>query len=88
MGHEAVGRIVGHCESKQLDLRELSLADLRGFHSSFPGSGAELLDLDRSLEARSLPGGTARAVVKAALEAAGAELATLRAELESEEAET
>jgi argininosuccinate lyase len=82
--HEAVGRIVGHCAQKQLDLRDLSREDLQGFHPAFPGSGASLLDLDRSLEARSLPGGTARATVAAALEAAGAELAQLRSALESE----
>jgi len=83
--HEAVGRIVGHCERKQLDLRDLSQQEMRSFHSAFPGSGSELLDLDRSLEARSLPGGTARATVKGALEAASAELEALRAELENEE---
>ena len=84
--HEAVGRIVGHCTRKQVDLRDLSLEDLRSFHPDFPGSGAQLLDLDRSLEARSLIGGTARGTVRTALDAAGEEIAALRQALDSEQA--
>ena len=72
--HEAVGRVVGHCVEKDLDLRALSREDLAAFHDAFPASAGELLDLERSLEARTLPGGTARAVVEAALEAAAARL--------------
>ena len=83
--HEAVGRIVRHCERKQLDLRDLSQEDLQSFHPDFPGGGAQLLDLDRSLEARSLTGGTARVTVRAALDAAGEEMATLRSALDSEQ---
>jgi argininosuccinate lyase len=87
--HEAVGRVVGHCVEKDLDLRALSREDLHAFHPAFPGSSAELLDLERSLEARSLPGGTARAVVSEALEAAtrrlDAEAARLDADSEAED---
>ncbi len=72
--HEAVGRIVGHCDEKGLDLRSLSREDLRAFHGAFPASADELLDLDRSLEARSLAGGTARTAVAGALEIAEREL--------------
>jgi argininosuccinate lyase len=63
--HEAVGRVVRHCVEKDADLRALSREDLLAFHPAFPAAAAELLDLERSLEARSLPGGTARAVVRA-----------------------
>jgi argininosuccinate lyase len=73
--HEAVGRIVAHCVEKDLDLRTLSLADLRAFHPAFPAPASELLSLERALEERRLPGGTARATVSAALEAADAEVA-------------
>jgi argininosuccinate lyase len=66
--HESVGRIVGHCTRKQLDLRSLSKEDLQSFNDAFPASAGELLDLDRSFEQRSLVGGTARATVAAALE--------------------
>ena len=81
--HEAVGRIVQHCVSKQLDLRGLSRADLCAFHPAFPAAAHELVDLERALEGRALPGGTARARVEAALgraeTEARAELAALDA---------
>ena len=82
--HEAVGRIVGHCVEKDLDLRALSREDLRAFHPAFPSSAAELLDLERAVEARSLTGGTARVRVSAALEAADAEISARLAELDAE----
>jgi len=79
--HEVVGKIVGHCVSRTLDLRALSREDLQGFHPAFPASAGELLDLERSLEARDLVGGTSRRRVGAALQDAeariGAELAAL-----------
>jgi len=72
--HEAVGRVVGHCVRKGLDLRSLSRDDLRAFHPDFPASAAELLSLERALEERSLPGGPARANVEAALDRADEEI--------------
>ena len=60
--HEAVGRLVGHCTREGIDLRELSQEQLAEFHAAFPGSGAALLDLEASVEARGLRGGTARAL--------------------------
>ena len=66
--HEAVGKLVGHCEREGLDLRELSRETLSEFHSAFPGSGAELLDLERSVEGRNLVGGTSRSRVEAELD--------------------
>jgi hypothetical protein len=73
--HEVVGKIVGHCTRNQLDLRSLSRADLRGFHPAFDASAGELLDLERSVESRSLTGGTARVRVVEALAAAEADAA-------------
>ena len=73
--HEAVGRIVAHCLEKDLDLRRLSREDLRAFHPGFAASAGELVGLERSLEARDLPGGTARARVAEALERAKREIA-------------
>jgi len=68
--HEVVGKIVGHCTRGQIDLRALSRAELAAFHPEFDGSAAELLDLERSVEGRSLAGGTARVrVVEALVEA-------------------
>ncbi len=72
--HEAVGKIVGHCTRDGVDLRSISLDEMKGFHPAFPASSAELLDLDGSLEQRSLLGGTARATVQAAIDQAGAAL--------------
>ena len=65
--HEAVGRVVAHCVEKDLDLRALSREDLKAFHTAFSDAAAQLVDLTRSLEQRSLPGGTARDTVAAAL---------------------
>ncbi len=73
--HEAVGRAVAHCVRSDLDLRSLSVDDLRGFHPAFDASAAELATLDAALEARSGIGGTARNTVLAALGAAEADTA-------------
>ncbi len=72
--HEAVGRIVAHCLEKDLDLRRLTVEDLRAFHEDFAAPASELLSLERALEARSLTGGTARARVADAVDVAEAEL--------------
>ena len=80
--HEAVGRIVGHCVRKGIDLRSMSREDLCAFHREFPAGAAELLDLEGSLEARNSEGGTARAIVLSSLERAGQELEQERRELE------
>ena len=81
--HEVVGKIVGHCTRKQIDLRSLSHADMQSFHEAFEAGADELLDLERSLESRSLAGGTARARVEAALAEAESEMAAERLALEA-----
>ena len=72
--HEVVGKLVRHCVSKRLDPRTLSAEDLRAFHPAFPAPAAELVGLERSVEARDMVGGPARRRVLAALEAAEARL--------------
>lgn len=84
--HEVVGRIVGHVTRKRVDLRSLSHADMQSFHEAFAAGADELLDLERSLESRSLAGGTARVRVDAALDEIGRELEAERTELERLEA--
>jgi argininosuccinate lyase len=79
--HEAVGRVVRHCVEKDLDLRSLSREDLAAFHPAFPAGAGELASLERSVEARDLPGGTARRRVEAALAAAEQEIQLERAGL-------
>ena len=66
---------MGHCVGENRDLRDLSLEELKEFHAAFPASGAELLDLERSIESRRLFGGTARETVNAALEVARQDIA-------------
>jgi argininosuccinate lyase len=80
--HEAVGKVVAHCVAAKRDLRQLSRAELRGFHAAFPASSGELLALERALEERALPGGTARARVREALAAAERRLHAEAAALE------
>ena len=82
--HEAVGRVVGHCVEKRIDLRTLSQEDLRAFHPAFPAGADTLLSLERALEERGLPGGPARARVLEALEDARQRLETERDALERE----
>jgi argininosuccinate lyase len=84
--HAAVGRVVRHCVEKDADLRSLSHEDLAAFHPAFPAASSELLDLEASIEARSLPGGTARATVQSELERVEAELRDALAALDLEEA--
>ena len=84
--HEVVGRIVGHCTRSGVGLRSLDKGTMQSFHPAFDAGADELLDLERSLESRSLAGGTARGRVEATLAEIEAELATERAALERAEA--
>jgi argininosuccinate lyase len=84
--HEVVGRIVGHVTREGIDLRSLSKGDMQSFHEAFDDGADALLDLERSLESRSLAGGTARARVEAALGEVEEELADERTEIERCEA--
>jgi argininosuccinate lyase len=84
--HEAVGQIVGHCTRKQIDLRSLSHADMQSFHEAFGAGADELLDLERSLESRSLVGGTARSRVESTLTEVEAEMAAEHSALDALEA--
>ncbi|MCP5056823.1 MAG: argininosuccinate lyase [bacterium] len=72
--HEVVGKLVAHCETNDLDLGGLSHEALRSFHPAFPAGADELLALERALEERALPGGTARAQVQEALTEAATRL--------------
>jgi len=72
--HEAVGRVVRLAEERGVTVDDLGLADFQAVHPSF---GSDILDVfswDRSVEARSAAGGTARAAVQAQIEAAGGSL--------------
>ncbi len=84
--HEAVGRIVAHCEQTGADLRSLSRETLATFNPAFPAAANVLLDIERSFEQRALVGGTARATVEAALSEVEAELAAHAASLDAADA--
>jgi argininosuccinate lyase len=84
--HEAVGKIVAHCVSGSRDLRTLSRDELRGFHPSFSSEAAAFLSVERALEGRAHVGGTARARVSEALDAAQARLVAERTALAALEA--
>ncbi|MFP6654895.1 MAG: argininosuccinate lyase [Myxococcota bacterium] len=84
--HEVVGQIVGHCTRNQLDLRSLSHSDMKAFHEAFAAGADELLNLERSLESRSLPGGTSRARVEASLTEVESEIAAELSALDALEA--
>ena len=79
--HEVVGKIVGHCTRNRVDLRVLTRAELQRFHPAFDAPANELLDLERSVESRSLAGGTARVRVLEALAQAEADVADALADL-------
>jgi argininosuccinate lyase len=68
--HEVVGSAVGLCVERGIDLSELSLPELRNFHSSVEADVFEALSLEGSVSARNHIGGTAPAQVSAACERA------------------
>ncbi len=73
--HRIVGQVVRHCESKQIDMTALKLADLRQVTPLFQDDAIEILELTNSPERRNLPGGTARGAVLEQLSRAKALLA-------------
>jgi argininosuccinate lyase len=56
--HEAVGKLVRYAEERGVELRRLSLEELRRFAPEF-GDDARAIDLTSSLRSRDVPGGTA-----------------------------
>jgi argininosuccinate lyase len=72
--HEAVGALVARCERDGRTLADLTLEEYRAAHSSFD-EGVLAIDLDASLAARNVAGGTGPEAVARALEAATARLA-------------
>lgn len=54
--HEAVGQLVSRLEARGGDLGDSTVEDLSEIHPLFDGSDLELLDPDRSVRARQVPG--------------------------------
>jgi argininosuccinate lyase len=79
--HALVGKLVTFCEETGRDLVELSLEELRGFSPLF---GPDIVGLTPAavVAARDVPGGTAPARVREAIDGAQVRLQDLRAEVE------
>ncbi|GEM83275.1 argininosuccinate lyase [Meiothermus hypogaeus] len=65
--HHVVGRIVRHCAEDGKELRDLSLAELRGFHPLFDEEALALTRLETAIHRRRSYGGTAPEAVREAL---------------------
>jgi argininosuccinate lyase len=68
--HELVGKIVLHCESKKLELHQLSLEQYQAFSTLVGEDVYAALALENSIGARSVVGGTSTVRVSEALEQA------------------
>ncbi|WP_297476156.1 argininosuccinate lyase [Ferrovum sp.] len=68
--HEVVARAVRHAESEGCDLADLPLATLQTFSSTIESDVHEVLTLEGSVASRDIPGGTAPARVRSALQEA------------------
>ncbi len=74
--HHLVGQVVRRGEEQGLSLKELALGEYQEIHPAFGEDLYESLDFQRSVEARSVAGGTAPVAVRAQLEQAKALLAS------------
>jgi argininosuccinate lyase len=61
--HEAVGRVVREAEDREVSIMDLPPSALREIHPKFPEEMATLFSWEGSVEARAVPGGTARGAV-------------------------
>lgn len=68
--HQLVGQIVLRAEELGVSLSELDLSDYQAIHTSFTDSVYEVFDVQRSIEARSVRGGTAPQAVISQIEKA------------------
>jgi argininosuccinate lyase len=72
--HGVVGRLLRRAETAGLGIRELGDADWAEVHPLLVEGGRPVVSAERSVEARRVPGGTARAAVESQLRAAYAAL--------------
>jgi argininosuccinate lyase len=66
--HEAVGEAVRAAEDREESLLHLPAELLKRIHPAFPEDASSLLSWEASVEARAVPGGTARASVEAQIQ--------------------
>ena len=72
--HAVVGRLVAELTAAKRTLGELTLEELHRHHAAFEASALEEVGVERSLAARSSPGGTAPERVREAIAAAAKQL--------------
>ena len=58
--HEVVGKAVGYCVEKQVDITDLSLTEWQLFSARIDGDIFDCCTVEASVNARNIPGGTAR----------------------------
>jgi argininosuccinate lyase len=68
--HHLVGQAVRRTEELGVDLKDLNLAEYQAIHPAFTKDVYEVLDFQRSVEARDTEGGTAPRAVRAQIERA------------------
>lgn len=73
--HEIVGRAIREAEDRGLGLPDLGLDAYRALHPAFDQDVVDVFSWESSVEARNVPGGTAREAVLAQMEQARAALA-------------
>jgi argininosuccinate lyase len=73
--HAITGRLVRWCLDHRKDLRDLTLAELRGVSTKFEKDALDVLTVEGAIERRAQIGGTARKRVKARLKTLEKELA-------------
>jgi argininosuccinate lyase len=69
--HEVVGRIVRRAEEMGVPISDLPPEAYREFHAAFEPDVTEVFSFEASVEARSVPGGTARSSIQTQLTRAG-----------------
>jgi argininosuccinate lyase len=72
--HEAVGRLVRRAEERGCALEDLGDAEFRRASEAFDTDVRNVFDMEASVEARDLPGGTSRRAVEEQIEVAKASL--------------
>jgi argininosuccinate lyase len=79
--HHLAGQAVRRAEDLDVSLRDLALAEYQSIHPAFTEDVYDVLDFQRSVEARDTEGGTAPTAVRAQIELANALLAEQSGEL-------
>jgi argininosuccinate lyase len=68
--HDAVGQLVRRAEALGCQIEDLSDEEFHAAHTAFQPDVRDVFDLERSVEARGVSGGTSRAAVTAQIELA------------------